>query len=82
MWISTMTVVELASACGLIIAGLAGLIKASNCKEVKCSWTGIECKKDFMPPPEDDVTTTQMELPVRVPADRKPSRNIEALNLS
>ena len=76
MWISTITVVELASAAGLIIAGLAGLIKASNCKEVKCGITGIECKKDIViPPPEEDVTTT-LELPKRDPKDKKPEMDL------
>ena len=80
MWISTMTIVELASAVGLIIAGLAGLIKASNCKEVKCSLTGIECKKDILPPVDD--VTTELEIPERKPRTLKKSRNLEALDLN
>jgi hypothetical protein len=43
-----MTVVELASACGLTLAGIAGLIKASNCRRVECGIRGLVCEKELV----------------------------------
>ena len=66
-WISTMTVVELASALGLTLAGVAGLIKASNCKRVECGIRGLVCEKEMVsiddPVTESDIKTTADPAP-------------------
>jgi hypothetical protein len=56
-----MTVVELASALGLTLAGFAGLIKASNCKRVECGIRGLVCEKEMVAieaPVNHDIKTT------------------------
>lgn len=66
VWISTMTVVELASALGLTLAGIAGLIKASNCKKVECGIRGLVCEKETVAIKELD------NLDVKTTADPAP----------
>ena len=46
--ISVMTVLELSTALAVVFAGLAGLIKSSNCKKIECSCRrGCICEKDI-----------------------------------
>jgi len=62
-----MTVVELASALGLTLAGFAGLIKASNCKRVECGIRGLVCEKEMVaindPVTDPDIKTTADPAP-------------------
>ena len=50
--ISTMTILELSTALGIVIAGIAGLLKASACKKIQCSIIkGCICEREIMEEP-------------------------------
>ena len=56
MIISTMTILELSTALGIVIAGIAGLLKASACKRIECGLVkGCICVRELSPEPEEDV---------------------------
>lgn len=43
-----MTILELSTALGIVIAGIAGLMKASACKRIQCSLVkGCICERDI-----------------------------------
>ena len=45
--ISTMTILELSTALGIVIAGIAGLLKASACRKIECGIVkGCICERD------------------------------------
>ena len=53
--ISTMTILELSTALGIVIAGIAGLLKASACKKIQCSIIkGCICEREIMEEPTND----------------------------
>ena len=63
VWISTMTVVELASATGLTLAGIAGLIKASNCRRVEYGIRGLVCEKELVIIEDVETGSSNQKLP-------------------
>jgi len=55
MIISTMTILELSTALGIVIAGIAGLLKASACKRIECGLVkGCICVRELSPEPEEE----------------------------
>ena len=59
MIISTMTILELSTALGIVIAGIAGLMKASACKRIQCSLVkGCICEREI-----------PNEIPEEIPAN-------------
>lgn len=53
--ISTMTILELSTALGIVIAGIAGLMKASSCKKVECGIIkGCICEREIIEEPTND----------------------------
>ena len=57
MIISTMTILELSTAIGIVIAGIAGLLKASACKRIECGLVkGCICERELLPEAEEDIT--------------------------
>ena len=57
MIISTMTILELSTALGIVIAGVAGLLKASACKRIECGLVkGCICVRELLPEPDEDIT--------------------------
>ena len=54
--ISTMTILELSTAVGIILAGIAGLLRSSKCRKIECGiLKGIVCERDIE---EEDIITT------------------------
>ena len=59
MIISTMTILELSTALGIVIAGIAGLLKASACKRIECGLVkGCICLRELKEPEEEDIPPT------------------------
>ena len=58
MIISTMTILELSTALGIVIAGISGLMKVSGCKRIECGLVkGCICLRELdIEPPEIDIT--------------------------
>ena len=51
--ISTMTILELSTAVGIILAGIAGLLRSSRCRKIECGiLKGIVCERDIE---EEDI---------------------------
>ena len=68
MIISTMTILELSTALGIVIAGIAGLLKASACKRIECGLVkGCICVRELSPEPEEDIIppTPKVTRPVK-----------------
>ena len=71
--ISTMTILELSTALGIVIAGIAGLLKASACKKIECGIVkGCICERDtidIIEPPnlKSDFDIALKSKPINIP---------------
>ena len=66
MIISTMTILELSTALGIVIAGISGLMKVSGCKRIECGLVkGCICLRELPPEPDEIDITPKTPNPIK-----------------
>jgi len=75
--ISTMTILELSTAVGIILAGIAGLLRSSKCRKIECGIIkGIVCERDIeedevIATPKNDFDRALKSKPIDIPNAKK-----------
>ena len=75
--ISTMTILELSTAVGIILAGIAGLLRSSKCRKIECGiLKGIVCERDIeeediIATPKNDFDRALKSKPIDIPNAKK-----------